>query len=92
MPPNFTKGPSAPGKRKAENKQSPPPPPPNKKAKPSSGANGISPYKDSTNEIKYGIVQREFYPPEMTNERAKKYIAGEIERPIETLEKAIKAT
>jgi deoxyribodipyrimidine photo-lyase len=89
MPPNFTKGPSAPVKRKAQNKQSPPP---NKKAKPSNGANGISPYKDSTNEIKYGIVQREFYPPEMTNERVKKYIAGEIERPIETLEKAIKET
>jgi len=89
MPPNFTKGSSAPDKRKAENKQSPPP---NKKAKPSNGANGISPYKDSANETKYGIVQREFYPSEMTNERAKKYIAGEIERPIETLEKAIKET
>ena len=89
MPPNFAKGPYAPSKRKAENKQ---PPPPSKKAKPSNGANGVSRYKDSTNEIKYGIVQREFYPPEMTNERAQQYIAGEVERPIETLEKAIKET
>jgi deoxyribodipyrimidine photo-lyase len=86
MPPNFAKGPYAPSKRKAENTQAPPP---NKKAKPANGSNGVPRYKDSTNEIKYGIVQREFYPPEMSNERAKQYIAGEIERPIETLEKAI---
>ena len=92
MPPNFEKGPYVPSKRKAENKQSPPP---SKKAKATNGTNGandFSQYKDSTNEIKYGIVQREFYPPEMTNERAKQYIAGEVERPIETLEKAIKDT
>ena len=49
-------------------------------------------YKDSTNEIKYGIVLRKFYPPEMVNERALAYNAGKIERPIETLEKAIKDT
>jgi deoxyribodipyrimidine photo-lyase len=88
MPPGFAKAPYAPSKRKAENTQSPPPP--SKNAKTSSGTG--SRYKDSTNEIKYGIVQREFYPPEMTNERAKQYIAGEVERPIETLEKAMKET
>ena len=49
-------------------------------------------YKDSTDEIKYGIVLRDFYPPEITNERANQYAKGEIERPIETLEKAIKET
>ena len=49
-------------------------------------------YKDSTEEIKYGIVLRDFYPPEITNERANKYAKGELERPIETLEKAIKET
>ncbi|KIX92075.1 uncharacterized protein Z520_12229 [Fonsecaea multimorphosa CBS 102226] len=49
-------------------------------------------YKDSENEIKYGIVLRKYYPPEMTNERAEAYNAGEIERPIETLEKAVKET
>jgi deoxyribodipyrimidine photo-lyase len=89
MPPDAAKGPHAPSKRRAEHKQSPPP---NKKAKLSNGSNGVSRYKDSTNEIKYGIVQREFYPPEMTNERAKQYIAGEIERPIKTLENAVKET
>ncbi|ETI27071.1 hypothetical protein G647_09753 [Cladophialophora carrionii CBS 160.54] len=49
-------------------------------------------YKDSTNEIKYGIVLRRFYPPEMVNERALAYSAGKIERPVETLEKAISET
>lgn len=87
MPPNFEKGPYTVGKRKAENMQSPPPS--SKKARPS---NGTSEYKDSTNEIKYGIVQREFYPLEMTNKRASQYIAGEVERPIETLERAITET
>ena len=67
MPPDFAKGPYTPSKRKAENKQFPPP---SKKVKPSKGTNGISRYKDSINEIKYGTVQREFYPPEITNERA----------------------
>ncbi|KIW30707.1 uncharacterized protein PV07_02415 [Cladophialophora immunda] len=49
-------------------------------------------YKDSTNEIKYGIVLRKYYPPEMTNERAEAYNTGMIERPIETLEKAVQET
>ena len=49
-------------------------------------------YKDSSEEIKYGIVLRDFYPPELINERAKQYATGEIERPIETLEKAIAET
>ncbi len=49
-------------------------------------------YKDSSEEIKYGIVLRDFYPPEIVNERAKQYATGEIERPIETLEKAIAET
>ncbi|KAJ9605643.1 DNA photolyase phr1 [Cladophialophora chaetospira] len=49
-------------------------------------------YKDSTDEIKYGIVLRKFYPPEMVNDRALAYSSGKIERPIEALEKAIKDT
>ena len=49
-------------------------------------------YKDSTNEINYGIVLRKFYPPEMVNERALAYSSGQIERPIESLERAIKLT
>ena len=48
-----------------------------------------SKYKDSSEEEKYGIVLRDFYPPELTNERAKQYATGEIERPIQTLQKAL---
>jgi deoxyribodipyrimidine photo-lyase len=45
-------------------------------------------YKDSANEIKYGIVLRKYYPPEMVNQRANDYSSGKIERPIEALRKA----
>ena len=47
--------------------------------------------KDSPEE-EYGIVDRQFYPPEMTNERCKQYNTDKIERPIETLQKAQKET
>ncbi|KAF2434668.1 deoxyribodipyrimidine photo-lyase [Tothia fuscella] len=40
-------------------------------------------------EEEYGIVQREFYPPEMSNERCRMYNDNEIPRPIEVLEKMI---
>lgn len=40
----------------------------------------------------YGIVQREFYPKEMSNERCAMYKNGEIPRPIELLKTAIKRT
>jgi deoxyribodipyrimidine photo-lyase len=63
---------------------------PSKKARPD--FSDRSRYKDSTDEIKYGIVLRDFYPPELTNKRADQYKAGDIERPIETLEKAIAET
>ena len=43
-------------------------------------------------EERHGIVQRQFYPPEMTDERAFAYRDNKIERPIETLRKAIKQT
>lgn len=49
-------------------------------------------YKDSRQEEEYGIVDRQFYPPEMTNERCQQYNANQIERPIETLVKAQKTT
>ena len=39
-----------------------------------------------------GIIQREFYPPEMSNERCAMYNNNEIPRPIELLEKATKDT
>ena len=43
-------------------------------------------------EERYGIVQREFYPPEMSSERCEMYIADEIPRPIEVLESTIEET
>ena len=49
-------------------------------------------YKDSSVEEEYGIVLREYYPPELTDERAKQYATGEIERPIKTLENALSNT
>lgn len=49
-------------------------------------------YKDSTLEIKYGIVLRQYYPPEMTNQRVFDYTAGKIERPITTLSRVIETT
>lgn len=36
----------------------------------------------------FGIVLREFYPPEMSNERCHEYENNQLERPIETLERA----
>ncbi|KAL8723201.1 MAG: hypothetical protein Q9225_000467 [Loekoesia sp. 1 TL-2023] len=49
-------------------------------------------FKDSSKEEEYNVVDRQFYPPEMTNERCMQYNANEIERPIETLNKALQAT
>lgn len=49
-------------------------------------------FKDSKQEEEYGIVDRQFYPPEMTNERCLQYKNNSIERPIETLSKAQKDT
>ena len=70
-------------KRKVEN----PSKSPSKKSK----SNG-SQYKDSTTGEECGIIDRQFYPPEMTNERCKQYNAGLVERPIETLGKAQEET
>ncbi|KAK0745659.1 DNA photolyase, FAD-binding/Cryptochrome [Schizothecium vesticola] len=46
-------------------------------------------YKDSE---KHGIVLRKFYPHEMSNDRARAYIADEIPRPIEALNAALAET
>ncbi|KAJ5141052.1 hypothetical protein N7526_002047 [Penicillium atrosanguineum] len=40
----------------------------------------------------FGIVLREFYPPEMSNERCQAYNDGILERPIELLEAACRDT
>lgn len=49
-------------------------------------------FKDSTTEEEYGIVDREFYPPEMTNARCLQYNDNELTRPIELLDEALKST
>jgi deoxyribodipyrimidine photo-lyase len=49
-------------------------------------------FKDSTTEEEYGIVDREFYPPEMTNARCLQYNANELTRPIELLDEALKSS
>lgn len=40
----------------------------------------------------FGIVLRDFYPPEISNERCQAYNDGTLERPIETLQKACQDT
>lgn len=81
MPPK--KAPTNGSKRKANERQDTP----NKKTK-----NGNSAFKDSTDEEKYGIIDREFYPPEMTNARCLQYNANELTRPIEELDAAQEET
>ncbi|RMZ78316.1 hypothetical protein DV737_g3935, partial [Chaetothyriales sp. CBS 132003] len=46
----------------------------------------------SSIEEQHGIILRTFYPPELTNERAKQYATGALERPIETLYRALSDT
>ena len=66
---------------------------PNGSAKKAAKSNGVMPqYDHSRVEERYGIVQREFYPPEMSSERCEMYISGEIPRPIEELESTISDT
>ena len=60
---------------------------PNKKPK-----SDVPAFKDSKQEEEYGIVDRQFYPPEMTNQRCNQYKNNDIERPIDTLSKAQKET
>lgn len=54
--------------------------------------NDRSRFQESRVAEEYGIVPREFYPPVMSLERAKKYATGEIDRPITTLENRLKET
>ena len=64
-------------------KAAPSPDAPSKKPK-----NGVPAYKDSSNEEKYNIVDRKFYPPEMTNARCQQYNNNELLRPIEEFDAA----
>lgn len=61
--------------------------PPSKRAKSETAAN-----KESNREEEYGIVDREFYPPEMTNARCLQYKNNELTRPIEALDSARQVT
>ncbi|KAI9830521.1 MAG: hypothetical protein M1819_005479 [Sarea resinae] len=74
------------GKRKAASSSSSP----SKKA--AKLKNGVVAHKDSKEEEKYGIIQRKFYPPEMTNARCQQYNNDEIPRPIDELNAAIEET
>ena len=47
---------------------------------------------ESATELERGIVDREFYPPEMSNARCLQYNANELPRPIELLNEALKST
>lgn len=66
----------------------------NKKAKTShSSSNGVNQYHPLADEAeKNGIVIRKYYPPEMSNARAKAYSNDEIPRPIEELHSALHET
>lgn len=50
------------------------------------------PHPNAKQTEEFGIVLRDFYPPEMSNGRCKAYNDGTIERPIDALEKACKET
>ncbi|TKA73629.1 hypothetical protein B0A55_07493 [Friedmanniomyces simplex] len=49
-------------------------------------------FDHSRAEEQYGIVQRQFYPAEMSNERCKRYNNNELPRPIEVLNRALEET
>ena len=50
------------------------------------------PFRDSATAEEYGIVDRKFCPPEMTNERCQQYINNDLIRPLEALDSARKDT
>ncbi|KAF7595563.1 hypothetical protein BBP40_005598 [Aspergillus hancockii] len=51
-----------------------------------------SPHPNSRQTEEFGIVLREFYPPEMSNERCRAYNDETLERPMRTLERAYEET
>lgn len=89
---------SAQKRRKLDNASAKPPLP---SSSSSSGPSSSNPKRDYTDRTRYkdshveeenGIILREYYPPEMSNERANMYGTGQLERPITTLTKAIQET
>ncbi|KAL7657069.1 DNA photolyase phr1 [Aspergillus niger] len=80
-------------------------PPQKRKASSSSATNGASshtnkrekpdltrPHPHAKDTEDFGIVLRDFYPPEMCNERCEAYNNGTLERPIESLHRAYEDT
>ncbi|KAJ5108209.1 Cryptochrome/DNA photolyase class 1 [Penicillium angulare] len=65
------------------------PEPPRKKER-QSDLKSLHPKAQETED--FGIVLRDFYPPEMGNERCQAYNDGTLERPMATLEKACSET
>jgi len=49
-------------------------------------------FDHSRPEERAGIVQREFYPPEMSNERCKRYLDNELPRPMQVLNRTLTET
>lgn len=82
-----------PKRQAAKRKSSSPAAPAPKKAKTSKSNGGGTQYHPLADEAeKHGIVLRKYYPPEMSNSRAKAYIDEEISRPIEELHDAMHET
>lgn len=64
-----------------------------KKSKSEKDASSAAPDDAKTEaELEQDIVDREFYPPEMTNERCHQYTANELTRPIDVLGEALAST
>ncbi|TKA22596.1 hypothetical protein B0A50_08285 [Salinomyces thailandicus] len=57
-----------------------------------SSSSSSAPFDHSRIEERVGIVQREFYPPEMSSERCQAYNNGELPRPMEVLNRTLEAT
>ena len=94
MPANSNKQPPAiNGKRKADNEgENPESPQASKRSRPVTSTRNVPQNGHREDESEHVGVQPRFYPPEMSIQRARQYIGGERERPIEMLEKAIKET
>ncbi|KAI9656128.1 MAG: hypothetical protein M1831_004699 [Alyxoria varia] len=75
----------APGRKRKASSSPAPPPPASKKP-----ATSHAKCADVTEQ--HGIVNRDFYPKEISNERCKEYNQNSIMRPIEELERALKDT
>ncbi|KAK3075133.1 DNA photolyase phr1 [Teratosphaeriaceae sp. CCFEE 6253] len=79
-------------KRKIERATSPVRPPSAKKPRRTEAVNSSDEEVDARPEEQYGIVQRDFYPPQMSNERCKQYNDNEIPRPMEVLNRLLQST